>query len=197
MVDRLSSDLAFFNGAVFVATRDGMLSALQATTGTMQWSVSIGGVYNVSAQAPVGPSPSVHAGLGYVFLGTASSPSGPAIVALSAASGSIVWTFAGPQLTNPQTALVVGDTVVFGDSGPTGTLYTLSARTGASVWQARGTFKLPVGSSPVAFADGSVVCMCTTTTVMALSATHGNVLWQVCACACVYVHVCLFVFVSC
>ena len=182
VIDSLSSDLAFFNGTVFVATRDGMVTALQAATGAMQWSVSIGGVYNVSEQAPVGPSPSVHAGLGFVFLGTASSPSGPAVVALHAASGLIAWTFVGPQLINPQSALVVGDMLVFGDVGPRGMVYAVSARTGAVMWYTQGSFPLPVGSSPVASADGSAVYVCTTATVMAVTAHDGSIMWQVCAC---------------
>ncbi len=123
----ISSSPVVANGAVYVASTDGNLYALNATTGALLWSF------------PGGGSPAVANGVAYVSSGN--------LYALNANTGALLWTFPGP-VGSP----TVANSVVYLGCG----FYVcaVNAATGALLWQytnIEGISDLAVGNGYVYF----------------------------------------------
>jgi outer membrane protein assembly factor BamB len=151
------SSPAVVNGVVYIGDDNGVISALDRTTGSAIWTRSVGGAV-VSSPAVVGPT---------VFVGSASGT----VTALNAATGTVVWTFVAAGAVNSSPAVSGGIVYIGSDDG---NVYALSASTGALVWSA------PAGgaveSSP-AVSGGTVFVGSMNGSVYALNATSGVQQW--------------------
>jgi len=111
------SSPAVADGVVFVGSYDGILYALNASTGAKIWQRRTGG--------PIWSSPAVAGGV--VFVGSDDGN----LYALNAATGAKLWSFAtgGPLDSSP----AVAEGVVYVGASK-GTVYALNAATGAELW---------------------------------------------------------------
>ncbi len=111
------SSPAVADGVVFVGSYDGILYALNASTGAKIWQRRTGG--------PIWSSPAVAGGV--VFVGSDDGN----LYALNAATGAKLWRFAtgGPLVSSP----AVADGVVYVGASK-GTVHALNAATGAELW---------------------------------------------------------------
>jgi outer membrane protein assembly factor BamB len=119
--DAIGSSAAIVDGAVYVASMDGVLHAIDLATGKVRWQHQAGTSIEES-------SPAVRAGV--VYVGDLDG----VFHAVDAATGNPRWTFKaeGEIRSSPNFA---GDRVYFGSYDQT--LYCLSAVTGALIWKYR------------------------------------------------------------
>jgi outer membrane protein assembly factor BamB len=185
-------------GAVYVASNDGYLRALDAKTGTSLWRFDTG--------LDVSPFASSAVGKGVVYVVTEDGfsaldaangepiwqrrldchcenepvvaddiayASGDVLYALDAATGDVIWRFEPGSYHSP----AVADGAVYAVTD--GTVYALDAKTGTTLWQA--TVGWTPWSSPSVV--GGVLYVCggaygSDGAVYALDAHNGDVLWQ-------------------
>lgn len=119
----IGGGLAFERGRIFVATGFGVVFALDAKSGAIQWSENIG--------IPLRAAPTVRGGR--VFIVTVENN----LIALDARDGSTLWTHAGAQ----ETAALLGAASPAVDNGivvvpySSGELFALKVDTGRVQWQ--------------------------------------------------------------
>jgi outer membrane protein assembly factor BamB len=153
------SSPAVVNGVVYIGSGDGLVSALNATTGTKLWSYSIGSYLN--------GSPAVANGV--VYVGSDLND----IVALNSNTGSLLWSYT--LLEGVQSSPTVANGVVYICSDAD-RVYALNASTGSLLWVS-GVEGLS-GSTP-AVANGVVyVGSNVDGLVSALNANTGALLWS-------------------
>jgi|HubBroStandDraft_1064217.scaffolds.fasta_scaffold00144_36 outer membrane protein assembly factor BamB len=179
------SSPAVANGVVYVGTGlpycfldqcDGVLDALDASTGVELWQFFAGPSYlPITVNTPAVANGVVYMGWG--IEGCPPSQCAGFLDALDASTGVELWQFdAGPSLLPISTNTpVVADGVVYvGTSGELG-LYALNASTGAQLWNFLPSFR---GSSAPAVANGVVYVGSGDNNVYALDASTGTELWQ-------------------
>jgi outer membrane protein assembly factor BamB len=165
----VESSPAVVNGVVYIGSDDGNLYALNAATGAMKWSYFTGTAAGRADNscpsclipAPIISSPAVANGA--VFFGSSNN----GVYALSASTGSLLWTFTtgGPVTSSPA---VANGAVYIGSND--GNLYALNATTGALLWSyATG---LSQGNLSPAVAEGVVYAACNSL-ICGLDATTG------------------------
>ena len=149
------------NGAVYFASNDGNVYAVNTADGSLRWSYPIG---NYSWYSPAVVN-------GIVYIGSIGSGS---LYALNAETGTLVWTYAcGVYGFGVSSGAAVANNVVYFGCGET--LYALNAQTGALIWQ----YPLSPGyvtSSP-AVANGLVYFGSYDELLYALDANTGALLW--------------------
>jgi eukaryotic-like serine/threonine-protein kinase len=154
------SSPAVVNGVVYVASIDGSLLALDASTGGTRWTYGAGSIVS---------SPAVANGVVYV-----GSENGN-VYALSASTGAKLWTFTtGSSIES--SATVANGVVYMGSDDHK--VYALNASTGAKLWSfTTGDAAGGVGSSP-AVANGVVYTSSADGHFYALNASTGAYQWS-------------------
>ncbi|MFZ5469693.1 MAG: PQQ-binding-like beta-propeller repeat protein [Myxococcota bacterium] len=139
---------------VIVATRDGMVRALSAVDGTVQWAFSTRGPFNAG--------PRIHEGIAYL------PGADGTLYAIDVRTGGLKWRYdAGEELAT--TPVVTSGKVLVASQADT--LYAVDAKTGQWSWQYRrdtpGGFtvrgaaapKIDMGVAYIGFSDGYVVAL--------------------------------------
>lgn len=160
---RLGLGLAYWDGRLYAAARDGDVRAIDPASGRTQWQV------DTRLDLSAGPG----AGDGLVVVGT----NGGEVVALDASDGSQRWKaqVSGEVLAAP---LVAGGRVVV--RSVDGRMRALSAVDGTEAW----TVEDPVprlslrGTSSPVLAGETVLCGFDSGKVMAVNIASGEILWQ-------------------
>jgi len=157
----------------YVADSNGQVFAVDASTGEVEWSESIG--------RPVDAPPAVAGGAVVVTgRGTAASPAA-SIVAFKAADGSPRWrqVVDSPAILSPSAPAIAGDTalVTFSD----GTVRAYDLDSGTERWSSRpGATPTPTGSAAALF-DGAAFVTDTTAitgSVYRIDTSSGSVVWD-------------------
>ena len=159
---RLALGLAFDDGTLYAASRDGDVEALDPATGKTKWSAE------TRAQLSAGPG----VGENVIAVGTSDG----AVIAFDKA-GKRLWkaTVSGEVLAAP---LVTGDRVIVRTVD--GRLRSLEAATGKEQWSAEEPVpRLSLrGTAPPALAGEAVLAGFDSGKIVAVSLATGDVLWQ-------------------
>lgn len=159
--DEVFAGVAVVDGAVFAATRSGLLHALDAATGERRWTTAVG--------TDVRATPAVVDGTVYV------GSHDDRVYAVSAADGEVRWRFdAGSPLPAPPAA--TADTVYVGSDG--GTVHALAAADGEERWATAVTENGTVSGGPVLADDAVLVGTTRPDTVVSLDAGDGGRRWE-------------------
>ncbi|HEV2374654.1 MAG TPA: PQQ-binding-like beta-propeller repeat protein [Streptosporangiaceae bacterium] len=130
------------DGAVYIEGKDGVVYALDLTTGTKLWSFTVG-------------APGLSASSGALAGNALVIGSDNGVYALNATTGAMLWhVLKGTMVASPAVCGPVGQQVAF-IGGAKGNLYALSLATGATLWKsptALGYFASPAVSQGQVFA---------------------------------------------
>ncbi len=161
----MNSSPAVVNGVVYIGNDQGILYALNASTGATLWS------FNLGFGIPVSSTPAVANGVVYIGGGNADVGN---VYALNASTGALLWssTTGGPIDSSPA---VANGVVYIGciDSN----VYAFNASTGAKLWSYNTGLNSAVESSP-AVANGVVYVGSDGSNLYALNASTGGLLWS-------------------
>jgi outer membrane protein assembly factor BamB len=157
--DYVLSSPAVVNGVVYFGSDNGILHALNASTGATLWNFNTGNI--------VVSSPAVANGI--VYIGSYDGN----LYALSAATGTKLWSFATQGAISFSSPTVANGVVYIGSNDHS--VYALNASTGEKLWSyATGD---AVEASP-AVANGAVYVPSDDGNVYALNASTGAKLWN-------------------
>lgn len=152
--------MAYDAGQVFVVDGDGLLTAFNAATGAISWSVQLPGQYSFSS-APTAVD-------GVVYAGGAGE--GGTLYAVDETSGALRWS---QSVENGDTSSPAVDATNVYVTYP-GQYYAFNRSTGAPAWWDQGSIEGGGGWTPVV-ADGHVFARDTDTSSKILSAATGAV----------------------
>jgi outer membrane protein assembly factor BamB len=155
----VNSDVAIVGDAVFVASDDGIVRALDRTSGAERWAFR-------TAQGPL-IGLAIDSGLALVVDGTGH------LIALDAATGKERWA-SRSALIGPSNLAVDGGRVYAGQSD--GSIAAINAASGVEMWRTSISTVGPANSPAVA--DGMVFDAGTGAGISALDAATGNVVWH-------------------
>ncbi len=161
LADEATGPVAGTSTQVLVADTTGILTALDRTTGGVDWTRDFGaGFYS---------SPAVIEALSTAFVGSSTALHG-----VNLADGTDFWTY--PTTTLAMCApVVVNDVVYFIDAS--GTLHAVNAITGAGVWTYANSNASPLLGPAVA--GGAVFTISSSGEVLSIDATAGTLNWQI------------------
>jgi outer membrane protein assembly factor BamB len=160
------SSPAVVNGVVYIGSDNGVLYALNASTGAKLWSYTIpfGGGNN--AQAVISSSPAVANGV--VYFGALDHN----VYAVNASTGALLWSYTTGNDVFSSPAVANGVVYIGVNNNLTGDImYALNASTGALLWSYAG------GGGTPAVANGVVYVGCGDG-LCALNASTGAKLWS-------------------
>ena len=157
----VQSSVVFDNNTLFIGTEDGNFDALNATTGAMVWTYTVG--------TRIDSSPTISHGI--IYVGSIDGK----LYAFNEKTGQVLWSTAtgGPIFSSP----AVSNGIVYVGSHD-GKLYAFNALTGALVWAAttpQGSFG--ISSSPTV-ANGVVYVGSSNDNIYAFDAGSGTQLWR-------------------
>lgn len=148
---------AVADGVAYLQSGDGVVQALDATTGEVRWQVTIGAIEDTPTVA--GDTLVLNSGTGV-------------LIALDRASGAEQWRFEH-QVAAKTTPLVVEGTVYIGSDD--GTVFALDLTTGEEQWSTHVGGAI---SRSLAFTEGRLYVPMATGTLQALDATSGAEQWH-------------------
>jgi outer membrane protein assembly factor BamB len=164
--DLYTSPPSTYNGVVFAGGADGVVVAINATTGTMMWKTCIR--CGQSGGPPLA-TPAVSTDGKWLFIG---SPGTGDVYKLNAQTGALVWT-RYVDSCGESAVTVAGSTLLVSGCA----VYALSADTGSILWHSN---RIGSSISAPAFANGlvAVTALGNYSGTFALSASTGRTVWS-------------------